>query len=81
MIICSLADRWRSLGLGFVVDAFCLSAICYADDIILVAHSAEHLALMIEDIVGKLKEIGLGIGAEKNALVQHPSARGCDANH
>jgi hypothetical protein len=76
MIICSLADKWRLLGLGFVVDAYRLSALCYADDIILVAHTAEHLALMAADIVDKLKEIGLGIGAEKTHWSSTPAQEG-----
>ena len=53
--ICSLADRWRRLGFGFAVDAFRLSTICYADDIILVAHNADHLTQMAAEIVEKLK--------------------------
>jgi hypothetical protein len=76
MIICSLADKWRQLGLGFEVDAFRITAVCYADDIILAAHTAEHLEQMVADVVEKLKEIGLGIGAEKSHWSSTPAQDG-----
>ena len=37
MVIRSLEPRWRENGHGFSVDRFRLTAVCYADDIVLAA--------------------------------------------
>ena len=51
MVICSLAESWKDKGYGFVLDNFVLTAVCYADDILLAAGSKEHLEAMIGDVV------------------------------
>ncbi len=66
MVISSLEPSWREKGYGFSLDHFRLTAVCYADDIILAAGSKEHLESMIADVVGKLREIGLGVGSDKS---------------
>jgi hypothetical protein len=80
MIICSLAESWRQKGFGFEIDAFRITAVCYADDIILAAHTREHLELMIADVIAKLKEIGLGVGAEKSHWSSTPAQEGAQLN-
>ena len=64
MVISSLEPSWREKGYGFSLDHFRLTAVCYADDIVLAARSKEHLQSMIADVVGKLREIGLGVGSD-----------------
>jgi hypothetical protein len=65
MVLTNVAGKWRANGWGFTVDAFHVSAIAYADDIVLVAHCPAHLQLMAADITQELRAIGLGIGAAK----------------
>jgi hypothetical protein len=57
---------------GFAVDDFRVGAIAYADDIVLVAHSPEHLQHMAADIVQELQAVGLGIGAAKTHWTSTP---------
>ena len=47
---------------------FVLSAICYADDVVLVA-AAE---VMVAEVIAKLKEVGLSVGAQKTHWTSHP---------
>ena len=72
MVISGLEPSWKAKGYGFRVDDFRLSAVCYADDILLAAHTREQLEAMINDVVAKLKEIGLGVGAEKSHWTSTP---------
>ena len=66
MVISTLEPSWRRKGYGFSLDQFRLTAVCYADDIVLAASSKEHLEAMISDVVEGLREIGLGVGADKS---------------
>ncbi len=52
-------------GYGFSIDSCRLTAVCYADDILLAASTKEHLEAMIADVVENLRLIGLGVGAER----------------
>jgi hypothetical protein len=72
MVITNVSEKWRRNGWGFSVDDFHVSAIAYADDIVLVAHSPEHLQFMVADIVHELQAIGLGIGAAKTHWTSTP---------
>ena len=80
MILSNLACKWRQSGLGFVVDAFHINAVSYADDIILVAHTGEQLERMAADVVQQLRDIGLGIGAEKTHWSSTPAQEGAQLN-
>jgi hypothetical protein len=58
------------------MDQFRLTAVCYADDIVLAASSKEHLEAMISDVVEGLREIGLGVGADKSHWTSTPRLDG-----
>ena len=66
IVISTLEPSWRRKGYGFSLDQFRVTAVCYADDIVLAASSKEHLEAMISDVVNGLREIGFGVGAEKS---------------
>jgi hypothetical protein len=76
MVISTLEPSWREKGYGFSLDQFRLTAVCYADDILLAASSKEHLEAMISDVVEGLKEIGLGVGADKSHWTSTPPLEG-----
>ena len=76
MVINNLEPSWRKKGYGFSMDQFRLTAVCYADDIVLAASSKEHLEAMISDVVEGLREIGLGGGADKNHWTSTPRSDG-----
>jgi hypothetical protein len=76
MVLSNVAEKWRLNGWGFSVDAFYVSGIAYADDIVLVAHSPAHLQLMAADIAQELRAIGLGIGAAKTHWTSTPALVG-----
>ena len=50
MVICGLEQSWVEKGYGFSIDGFRLTAVCYADDILLAAGNRAHLEAMIEDV-------------------------------
>ncbi|CAE8637304.1 unnamed protein product [Polarella glacialis] len=72
MVIRALEPQWREKGYGFSIDRFRLTAVCYADDIVLAASSKEHLEAMISDVINALGKIGLGVGAEKTHWTSTP---------
>ena len=39
-----------------------LAAICFADDVVLVAASIAAAAMMVAEVIAKLKEVGLSVG-------------------
>ena len=72
MIITDPAEKWAQNGWGFAVDRFKVTAVAYADDIVLFANTPEHLQLMIMDIVGGLEAVGLGVGVAKTHWTSTP---------
>jgi hypothetical protein len=72
MVIRALEPQWREKGYGFYIDKFRLTAVCYADDIVLAASSKEHLEAMISDVINALGKIGLGVAAEKTHWTSTP---------
>ena len=49
-----------------------LAAICYADDVVLVAASVAAAEVMVAEVIAKLKEVGLTVGAQKTHWTSHP---------
>jgi hypothetical protein len=76
MVLENVAEKWRANGWGFRIDQFYVSGIAYADDIVLVAHSAAHIQEMAEDIARELRAVGLGIGAPKTHWTSTPALEG-----
>ena len=60
-----LLRQWRSLGYEWCCDGFCLSALCYADDIILVSSSKKHLEKMVAQTLEAFADVGLAVSTEK----------------
>jgi hypothetical protein len=73
MLVRRLEAKWRNQGLGFCVDGLKVYCICYADDMILLADTTEHLEIMINDLVAAFREIGLGVGADKTHWTSTPT--------
>ena len=50
-----------------------LAAICCADDVVLVAASMAAAEVMVAEVIAKLKDVGLKVGAQKNThWTRHP---------
>ena len=73
MLLRRLEAKWRLLGWGFILDGLQVFSVSYADDLILIADSVEHLELMISDLVVAFGEIGLSFGADKTHWTSTPA--------
>ena len=51
---------------------FVLAATCYADDVVLVAASVDAVEVMVAEVIAKLKEVGVSVGAQKTHWTSHP---------
>ena len=70
-----LRDLIKSLitrKLAWRLDDFALAAICYADDVVLVAVSVSAAEIMVTEVIAKLKEVGLSVGAQKTHWTSYP---------
>ena len=54
------------------LDDFTLAAICYADDVVLIAVSVSAAETMVSEAIEKLKEVGLTVGAQKTHWTSFP---------
>ena len=54
------------------LDEFALAAICYADDVVLIAVSMSAAEIMVTEVIAKLKEVGLSVGAQKTHWTSCP---------
>ena len=48
------------------------AAICYADDVVLIAVSMSAAETMVSEVIGRLKEVGLTVGAQKTHWTSFP---------
>ena len=67
-----LIKSWISRKLAWRLDDFTLAAICYADDLVLIAVSIDAAESMVYEVIEKLKEIGLTVGAQKTHWTSFP---------
>ena len=67
-----LTWSWRIRELAWSFDDFVLAAICYADDVVLVAAPFAAADVMVTEVIAKLKEVGLSVGAQKTHWTSHP---------
>ena len=65
LVVRPLMVKWRNEGLCWSLDGLQLSAICYADDIILVSESKSGLEQMLADIVRAFGDVGLEVSLPK----------------
>ena len=66
LVLRDLIKSWISRKLAWRLDDLTLAAICYADDVVLIAVSMSAAETIVSDVIGKLKEVGLTVGAQKH---------------
>jgi hypothetical protein len=76
MVLRPLLSRWRQRGSGWLLDAFWLAAVCYADDILVVSSSKTDLLSMFDELSDAFRSVGLDIGAEKTHWSSYPPEAG-----
>ena len=74
MVLRPLLSRWRAAGWTF--DSLHLSAVCYADDVLLVSRSKEGLESMVADVIEGFVRVGLAVSTEKCHWSSYPSFTG-----
>ena len=65
LVLRDLIKSWISRKLAWRLDDFTLAAICYADDVMLIGVSVSAAEVMVTEVIEKLKEVGLTVGAQK----------------
>ena len=64
LVLRDLIKSWISRKLAWRLDDFA-AAICYADDVVLIAVSVSAAETKVSEVIEKLKEVGLTVGAHK----------------
>ena len=77
MALRKVRDTWKERGAGWMLDGLWVWAVCYADDLVLIAHSPAELSRMCNDLIHEFRLIGLGVGADKTHWTSSPP-RPCD---
>ena len=72
LVLRDLIKSWTTRKLAWRLDDFALAAICYADDVVLVAVSKSAAEIMVTEVIAKLKEVGLSVGAQKTHWTSFP---------
>ena len=72
MVLRPLLSRWRAAGWTF--DSLHLSAVCYADDVLLVSSSKAGLEAMTSDVIEAFARVGLAVSTEKCHWTSYPSS-------
>ena len=65
--------QWDQQGLGWHLDGFFLSAVCYADDILLFASSKTDLETMLCSVIEAFAVVGLEVGLDKCHWTSFPA--------
>ena len=72
LVLRDVIKSWISRKLAWRLDDFALAAICYADDVVLIAVSVSAAETMVSEVIEKLKEVGLTVGAQKTHWTSFP---------
>ena len=72
LVLRDLIKSWITRKLAWRLDDFALAAICCADDVMLVAVSMSAAEIMVTEVIAKLKEVGLCVGAQKTHWTSYP---------
>ena len=72
LVLRDLIKSWISRKLAWRLDDFTLGAICYADDVVLIAVSVSAAETMVSEVIEKLKEVRLTVGAQKTRWTSFP---------
>jgi hypothetical protein len=75
MVLRALLRKWKSEDLGWRCDALYVTAICYADDVILVSRSKEGLEAMLDAGINAFDKVGLEVSTEKCHWTSYPPQR------
>ena len=67
-----LIKSWKFRKLAWRLDDFVLAAICYADDVVLIAALVAAAEVMVVEVIAKLKEVGLSVAAQKTHWTSFP---------
>ena len=70
LVLRDLIKSWISRKLAWRLDDFTLAAICYADDVVLIAVSVSAAETMLSEVIEKLGEVGLS--AQKTHWTSFP---------
>ena len=72
LVLRDLIKSWITRKLAWKLDDFALAAIRYADDVVLVAVSMSAAEIMVTEVIAKLQEVGLSVGAQKTHWTSYP---------
>ena len=72
LVLRDLIKSWKIRKLAWSLDDFVLAAICCADDVVLVAASVAAAEVMVAEVIAKMKEVGLTVGAQRTQWTSHP---------
>ena len=72
LVLRDLIKSWITRKLAWRLDNFVLAAICYADDVVLVAVSMSAAEVMVTEVIAKLREVGLSVGAQRTHWTSYP---------
>ena len=76
LVLRDLIKSWISRKLAWRLDDFTLAAICDADNVVLIAVSVSAAETMVSELIEKLKDVGLTVGAQNNTLDEFPEDGG-----
>ena len=65
LVLRDLIRICKTRKLAWRLDDFVLAAICYADDVVLVAVPMSAAEVMVAEVIAKLKDVSLPVGAQK----------------
>ena len=68
-----LLHRWRERGSGWCFSGLHISAVCYADDIILLSLGKKDLVRMISEVIEQFASVGLEVSSEKCHWTSYPA--------
>ena len=72
LVLRDLIKSWKTRKMPWRLDDFALAATCCADDVVLVAVSKSAAEIMATEVIAKLKEVGLSVGAQKTHWMSFP---------
>ena len=72
LVLRDLIKSWIARKLAWRLIDFALAAICYAADVVLIAVSMSAAEIMVTEVIEKLKEVGLTVGAQKTHWTSYP---------
>ena len=72
LVLRDLIKSWISRKLAWRLDDFTLAAICYANNMMLISVSVSAAETMVSEVIEKLKDVGLTVGAQKTHWTSFP---------